>query len=246
MTKFLFLLFCGFMSVAGCNQNLKPDDGNVCSTLIASGTTGTLTWVLYEDGTLTISGEGEMPDYYYDFVNEEIHNPAPWYDYQDNIVAVIIGDEVENIGREAFHFCFEMKTVYVGSSVTVIGREAFSICENLASVNIPNSVTYIDYAAFYGCTNLSSVSIGKSASIGGSTFRSCPNLNKIIVYQKIPQVIQVGTSSGGHGMHGWVYSSHPFIGVDRDNCTLLVPAGSEEAYRNAEVWNYFVNIKAIQ
>ncbi|KAA6348875.1 hypothetical protein EZS27_003675 [termite gut metagenome] len=38
----------------------------VTSSFAISGTTGPLTWVL-ENGTLTISGEGAMPDYdYYD------------------------------------------------------------------------------------------------------------------------------------------------------------------------------------
>ena len=39
-------------------------DGITIYGAIADGTCGdNLTWVLTEDGTLTISGEGEMPDY---------------------------------------------------------------------------------------------------------------------------------------------------------------------------------------
>jgi hypothetical protein len=38
------------MSIAGCNQNFKQEDGNVCSSIKASGTRGTLRWSLCEDG----------------------------------------------------------------------------------------------------------------------------------------------------------------------------------------------------
>jgi len=66
MAKTIILLLCGMLSVAGCTK----DDTN--SDLIASGTTGPLTWALGADGTLTISGKGEMPDYSSEF-------PSPWY-----------------------------------------------------------------------------------------------------------------------------------------------------------------------
>lgn len=76
----------------------------------------------FEDGTLTISGTGDMPDY-------EIHdNKAPWRIYQDKIEKVVIKDGVTNIGSYAFYYC-----------------------ENLTSVEIPNSVTSIGMFAFYGC-----------------------------------------------------------------------------------------------
>jgi hypothetical protein len=46
---------------------------NVASALAQSGTTGPLTWKI-NNGTLTISGEGAMPNYNY--------NGAPWYEKQ--------------------------------------------------------------------------------------------------------------------------------------------------------------------
>lgn len=40
-------------------------------------------WNLSDDGTLTISGHGRMPDY-------ESSSLTPWYDYTDSIKQVII------------------------------------------------------------------------------------------------------------------------------------------------------------
>jgi hypothetical protein len=52
-----------------------------------SGTTGELQWCL-KNGTLTISGAGEMPDY------NSWGNPAPWYEYRESITDIVIESDV--------------------------------------------------------------------------------------------------------------------------------------------------------
>jgi len=246
MTKFLIFLFCGLMSVAGCNQNLKPDDNNVCkleddnvcTTPIASGTTGTLTWVLCKDGTLTISGKGEMPDYEY-HTEPRWYSPPPWHEYQSDITCVTIGNEVSNIGNSAFYECSKISVVAIGNSVNVIGEGAFAYCSSLKTVDIPNSVNKIGNCAFYWCQNLKSVTIGKSVNeIGTAAFEYCDALDKIVNYQETPQIIR-NIYSERLGFTGM------FSGDIYDNCMLYVPVGSVEAYSCAEVWRDFGKIGAI-
>ena len=82
----------------------------------------------FEDGTLTISGTGDMPDY-------EIHdNKAPWRIYQDKIEKVVIKDGVTNIGSYAFYYCENLTSVRIPDSVTSIGMFAFSSCKALSSI----------------------------------------------------------------------------------------------------------------
>ena len=82
----------------------------------------------FEDGTLTISGTGDMPDY-------EIHdNKAPWRIYQDKIEKVVIKDGVTNIGSYAFYYCENLTSVKIPDSVTSIGMFAFSSCKALSSI----------------------------------------------------------------------------------------------------------------
>ena len=252
MTKFLIFLFCGLLSLAGCKKNFKPEDDNVspdispedenvCSTPIASGTAGTLTWVLCEEGTLTISGKGVMPDYLYQYPYET-HKPPPWYEYQDNIIAVFIGDDVCNIGNYAFFQYRKITSIAIGKSITIIGRSAFQECEGLTSVEIPNSVTNIKPYAFTHCTGLSSVTIGNSVNdIENHAFSGCSALTKIVNYQEIPPQI-IPNSIGDR----YSIPSGTFFDVNNANCTLLVHSGSIEAYSAAEGWKYFVNIKSIQ
>jgi hypothetical protein len=76
----------------------------VTSSFAESGTTEPLTWVL-EKGTLTISGEGAMPDYAY--------ASAPWYSSRSSITTVVIEDGVTRIGNYAFADCSGLTSVTI-------------------------------------------------------------------------------------------------------------------------------------
>ena len=61
---------------------------------IASGTCGdNLTWIFTADGTLTISGTGEMNNY--------DNTVPPWWDYNNDITAVVISQGVTSVGNKA-------------------------------------------------------------------------------------------------------------------------------------------------
>ncbi len=146
-------------------------------TLFAqSGACGdNLTWTL-NDGTLTISGTGDMYDYWvYDM-------QFPWYNYRLTIKKGIINSGVTNIGNYAFFDCSILTSVTIPNSVTSIGDYAFSGCSSLTSVTIPNSVTSIGRNAFDRCIYLNSVTMGNSVnSIGNAAFTWCSSLKSITI-----------------------------------------------------------------
>ena len=140
-TVLLFLLLC-LLITTGCKEKNEPIEPPV-----ASGTTGELRWVLSSDGTLTISGNGEMPDY--------SHSRPQWFDYlSSTITAIVINNGITSIGIGAFSGCIRLTSVIIPNSVTYISGSAFSQCSSLTSVTIPNSVTFIERTAFYDCNNL--------------------------------------------------------------------------------------------
>ncbi len=110
--------------------------------VVDSGTCGdNLTWVLDDEGTLTISGTGEMEDYEWEM--------SPWYSYITQITSVIIEDGVTGIGDSAFFYCYELTNVEMPDSVTTIGDDAFCGCNHI-EITIPASVTSIGtYAIGY-------------------------------------------------------------------------------------------------
>ena len=73
-----------------------------CDTVFEKGHTywneDNLTWKLYEDGTLNISGKGAMKDYNSD------DNPSPASQKKDSVKKVVIEDGVTSIGDSAFSY----------------------------------------------------------------------------------------------------------------------------------------------
>ena len=141
---------------------------------ICKGTCGdSLTWTLV-DGTLTISGTGEMYDYSYE-------EPAPWNSDKENITTVVIGSGATTIGQYAFYNCTSMTSVVIPSGVTSIGNYAFCECTDLKSVTIPSSVTSIGAYVFYKCS-LTSVIIPEGVtSIGEYAFCNCTKLASLTI-----------------------------------------------------------------
>lgn len=111
------------------------------ATIIDYGKTGTCNWTLDDEGVLTISGDGNMENYYY------THFAAPW---GTNIVDVIIEDGVLNIGDYAFYECTNLKNISISKSVLSIGRGAFDGCGCLMDLSIPDSIKNIGVNALSG------------------------------------------------------------------------------------------------
>lgn len=137
-----------------------------------SGTCGkNLKWTLSSDGTLTISGIGDMEDW--DLSNGEdygMRHLRPWEDA--DIKSVVIKDGVTSIGGQAFSDYRNITSVIIPESVKSIGSCAFNRCEKLAYATIPDSITYIGNYAFNG-TLINSVNIPASLKeIGEAAFAS--------------------------------------------------------------------------
>lgn len=155
----------------------------------AEGTCGdNLTWILDDNGTLTISGTGEMTNWAW-------NKNSPWYDNK-NIKAVVIQKGVTSIGEYAFYKCSNLSSINIPNSVTSIESDTFNGCSNLVSINIPNSVTSIGRWAFEGCSSLSSINIPDSVvSIGNGAFAGCSSLVSINIPDKVTS-IKFDTFSG--------------------------------------------------
>ena len=155
---------------------------------VASGKCGTnLTWKVDDNGTLTISGSGEMDDFDW---NEETELPeTPWVEYLNAIKSVVISGNVTSIGAEAFDECKNLKSVTISNTVTSIGSYSFEHCYALTSITIPNSVTEIYDYAFCDCINLKSIKLStKLKDINEGVFQYCEKLNSITIPDSVKTI----------------------------------------------------------
>ncbi len=156
--------------------------------------------------TLTVSGNGEIPNYYGT-------GQAPWEQYRQNIEKIVIENGITKIGNYAFAetkckelvlpegllsigdraFCYSsnLEKVKFPSQLVNIGEGAFESCSKLESANIPDSVTYIGQHAFNNCEKLVSVRLPVGIeSIQNGTFSQCLSLKAV----KIPDSVKsIGT-----------------------------------------------------
>ncbi len=148
-----------------------------------SGTCGEiLTWVVSENGTLTISGTGDMSNW------GETYG-APWRRNSETITSVVIGEEVTRIGDRAFAYCSKLTNMTIPDSVTSIGNYAFEYCRGLTSVTISGSVTSIGSSAFGSCSGLTSLTIPDGVtSIGSNAFGGCSGLTSVTISDSVTSI----------------------------------------------------------
>ncbi len=145
-----------------------------------SGTSGDCTWKVIGT-TLTISGNGEMPN----FSSDGHIGSHPWYGF----TTVIIYDGVTNIGNNAFDNCVNLENIVIPSSVKTIGEGAFRICTAMQSIKLPDSIISIGERAFEYCSNLLSIKIPDSVkSLGQNIFAGCSNLQKVTLGNGITSI----------------------------------------------------------
>ena len=152
MIKRLLLLLC-----------LALTAGSAAWAEIAHGDCKNGTWVIDDDGLLTVDINGKMYDYG--------EGKAPWYDYRDQITAILISSKCTNIGRNAFYGLKNVKSVRGGLNVQACAMYSFQECgTDIPYIYLP-SCGYVGECAFTGCDvraiSLPWVKTWKVAAISG-------------------------------------------------------------------------------
>ncbi len=98
----------------------------------------------------------------------------------ENLETLII--ESGNIGKHAFRFCYNLKTVIFKNDVNIIDDYAFSSCLELENVIFEGEVREIGNCAFAYCPSLKSITLPDGLTVlGSNVFQLCDNLTKISI-----------------------------------------------------------------
>lgn len=173
-------------------------------------------WVTFDDstGTATISGTGDMWDYYengYDYTNK-YQNPfigksgikkiivengvttignylLQGYNNKDSIEEVRIEGNITKIGNYAFDNCSNLAKINFKEGINEIGRYAFENCEKLETVVLPDTVKTLGKYCFSRCYALSKLSLSNSLKdIPERAFLYCQNIDGVLLPEKLESI----------------------------------------------------------
>jgi len=112
----------------------------------ASATNGTcgddLTYVLDDNGTMTISGTGTILDL-----------DGGGTAFRQSIKKIEINAPITRIENFTFNTC-DIQEIIIPETVTSIGENAFYLCDRLQKIFLYDNIKSIEEEAFLGCSNL--------------------------------------------------------------------------------------------
>ena len=153
-------------------------------TVVNSGSCGdNVTYTLYSDGLMEITGTGAMTDYSYGAA-------VPWYDYKADITSVTISSGITHIGANSFNYYYtNIETVSIPDSVTSIGQYAFYYCINLTTADLSDNITEIGDYAFYYCQKLKIPNFPHNIqTIGEAAFQCCLELTELTIPDSVTSI----------------------------------------------------------
>lgn len=125
--------------------------------------------------TLVVMG-GNIPDYEY-IQNKGVN--YPWGKHVKDIRYLEIID-VKVIGKSAFSFLKELRSVSFTGAPAVIGERAFAGCGRLTEIDLPEGVRSIGNHTFAYCTELKHMTLpGTLKMMGSQTFYGCSYLTQV-------------------------------------------------------------------
>ncbi len=190
----MFLTCAPLHEFVNATDNINEISGETTVTIVGTGKCGAtenddVTWTLYDNGELVISGTGRI--YYYDD-STIVPSYAPWptkavktvriedgvtstthFEYHDNLERVFLADSVTSIANYAFSGRTKLTEITMSENIERIGDSAFSDCA-IEKIYLPSKVSYIGRNVFNDCDKLSSIDVSENnnyfSSIDGVLF----------------------------------------------------------------------------
>lgn len=214
-----------------------PDGLTEVNTFAAPNMTGD---VIIPQGVKRVNGIGGKPTSIY--FPEGVEYIGTMYDFDHYYWFLAFNSTPNRFLRGDMHLPSTLKEMataaFYGANFSHVNiPEGIEILEDLVfshtnlqdTLTIPKSVTRIKSKAFAGSDKLNAIILPeKLEMIAGDCMSECWSLDFIQINAKEPPMIEGGE----------------FVGIEKNNFTLVVPEGSVDAYRNAPGWKEFKRISA--
>lgn len=164
------------VTMTGINNYVKADEN------IDQGKCGLkASYVIDNDGILTISGSGKVTNKNWSSFKEQIKKvvieegvtelPYGAFSNHKNLTDVIMADSVRKIGSCTFDGCISLLKITLSKSLKEIPLKTFNNCATLKEIQIPDSVTKISDYGFYNCVQLKDITMSSNIEeVGNEVF----------------------------------------------------------------------------
>ena len=208
--KHLKTLVSGLALMMWACPQAFADNEIICPAGTASGSTcwkcgDNCTATLDSTGKMTVSGSGNMYDYFYTGSGENILTTAPWKSQVENITSIDVKG-ISKIGYAVFAGLSNVTDVTMDNELKSINNTAFYKMPKVTQLIIPESVTSIGSWILGGMPNLKTLVFPENISFGegGGYWREnvyctaqmsrCPS--NAIIYEKKNGLYYIYDSEG--------------------------------------------------
>ena len=128
------------------NGDLKCDLCGEDISMIKSGSLNdTVSWELWDDGTLSFAGSGSLVGWY--------------YQSRSDVSRIVIGEGITQIGGWSFEGYQNVYEVVLPQSLKTIGSCAFFNCAAIEELTLPDGVETVNGNAFANCSSLAQLAL---------------------------------------------------------------------------------------
>ena len=139
-------------------------------------------WTLDDNGVLTITGTGDMPN--------ATESKLPFPSLRKQITSIVISGDITSIGDYVFYELGEVTELTVTAPIEHTGNYSFAQCSKLSTINFTNSDSLHTIGeASFAATNLSKIIIPENVTtIGDHAFMGCMSATQLTIGEKVKTI----------------------------------------------------------
>jgi len=168
-----------------------------------------------------------------------------------SLTSITLPNNVTYIGTSAFKGCTGLSSISIPRGVNTINKSAFQGCSSLISISLPDNLSEITWGAFSDCKSLTEITLPeKITRIMANAFSGCSNLASITIGGNVNYIANRAFALCSELKDFYCCAkSVPDTSADAfedsyiEFATLHVPLTSIKAYKEADPWKNFKEIK---
>ena len=152
--------------------------------ILASGNCGAeedgsnVTWVLTTDGTMILSGTGDVASY------EE--RDTPWNVYRNQILGLEVQKGITSVS--GFYRCENLREVSLPEGLISLGKSAFLSCAQIQEIRLPKSLKTLGDGALAGCRSLTEIELPEGLEMIDSYALASCDFTSLVIPASVTQM----------------------------------------------------------